>query len=63
MQRENLVGCEAGDWVAMMDAEELQPEENSFVQSWESPAGEQWLFRLTELEIEGGTLFGWVREA
>lgn len=57
MQRENLADCQPGDWVAMIDAEELQPDEGSNLKAWGD-----WFFRLTELPIKSGTLFGWVRE-
>lgn len=62
MRHENLADCDIGDWVALMDAEELGPGENTSLQSWTAPGGAQWLFRLTEMPVEGGTLFGWVRE-
>lgn len=62
MRRAKLAECLPGDWVFFLDTEDLIVEDDSASEVWSAPDGSAWTFRLKEVPVEGGTLFGWVRE-
>lgn len=62
MRREKLADCEIGDWVAMIDTDELAPAPDTALAIGGAADGSTRHFSEREVsQPDGDTLFGWVR--